>query len=229
MKIRFARAVKADLRPWMSDPERRDVLIRLYRKEKGFEAQGRVVEELKAQGLLEILPDGSQHLSRKGTLLAYNIAEFTIQVNSGKMFPVLEKLNVFPGSIVLDVGCAGGQSLFALAVADRRPSLALGMDRDPEQLEIAQSLALNFPLKNGCFAFQQGDGNALPFKDGSVDVLISRAAVHYLDVRQAFQEMARVLKPGGRIFIHALGFASFMKQLQKSDFSGKLLAGSSAS
>jgi len=202
------------------DPERRDPLIRLYRKDKGFATPGRVLKEMESQGLLETFPDGSQGLSRTGKLLAYNIEEFRIQVESGKIFSILDKLNVFPGSIVLDVGCGGGQTLFALA--DRQPSLVLGMDRDAEHLEIAQSLALNFPLRNGSFAFQQADGNFLPVKDGSVDVLICRGVLHYLNIRQALQEMRRVLKPGGCIFIHAVGLRGYMEQVLKSNFLGKL-------
>lgn len=212
--------MKPDCRPWLLDPRRRDSLIRLYRKNKEFDAPGWVVKEMKAQGLLETFPDSSQSLSTKGRLLAYDIEEFRIQVVNGKIFPILEKLDVFPGSIVLDVGCGGGQTLFALA--NRHPSLAVGIDRDPMHLEIAQSFALNFPLRNGSFAFQQADGNFLPFRDGSVDFLICRGALHHLYIRQALHEMARVLKPGGRIFIHALGLGYFMQQALKSNLLGKL-------
>jgi len=213
--------VNSDLRLWLLDPERRDPLISLYRKDKPFDAPVWVLNEMKAQGLLENFHVGSQGLSAKGRLLAYNIEEFRIQVENGNIFPILEKLDIFPGSIVLDVGCGGGQTLFALA--NRHPSLALGMDRDPLHLDIAQSFALNFSLRNGSFAFQQADGNFLPLRDSSVDFLICRGALNYLYIRQALQEMARVLKPGGRIFIHALGLGFFMQRVLKSShFLGRL-------
>ncbi len=134
----------------------------------------------------------------------------------------MEKLDIFPGSIVLDVGCGGGQTLFALA--NRHPSIVVGIDRDPGHLEIAQSFALNFPLRNGSYAFQQADGIFLPLGDGVIDILICRGSLHYLYIRQALQEMTRVLKPGGRIFIHALGLGFFMEQAVKSDFLGKLFS-----
>jgi ubiquinone/menaquinone biosynthesis C-methylase UbiE len=171
-------------------------------------------------GLLEIGDHRPLSLSRKGRLLAYNIEEFRIQVEHGKVLGVLEKLKILPGSIILDVGCGGGQTLFA--VADREPSLALGMDFDRDHLEIAQALASHFPLQNGLLAFQQGDGNSLPFRDNSIDVVICRGALHYLRIGQALKEMARVLKPGGHVFIHGLGIGSFVQQTLKSNVLDRL-------
>jgi len=178
---------------------------------------------MKAHGLLESSRDLSQALSRKGELLAYNIEEFRIQIENRKIFSVLDKLNVSPGSVVLDVGCGGGQSLFALA--DRHPFLAVGMDTERGHLEIAQALSLCFPLRNGNYIFEQADGNYLPFRDGSVDVLLCRVALHHLKIRQALHEFVRVLKPGGRLYIHALGIGAFMESVLNSDIRGKLFAG----
>lgn len=212
--------MKPDFRSWLLDDERRNYLIQLYKKESQFDVPDWALKEMEAQGLLET--SSSRRLSRQGDLLAYNIEEFRIQIEHRKMSAVVEKLNVFPGSVVLDIGCGGGQTLFALA--DRNPSLAVGIDPELGHLEIGRSFALNFPLKNGTFAFQQGDGNFLPFKDRSVDFLICRGALHHLRIRQALQEMARVLKPGGRIYIHALGIRAFTDSVLKSSFLGKLFA-----
>src|SRR4030095_16565226 len=97
--------MKSDCRPWLLDPERRAHLLGLYREDRKSDLPEDILNEMNAQGLVDIFPDGSQHLSRKGTSLAYNIAEFGIQVDNRSVFPIIEKLNVFPGSIVLDVGC----------------------------------------------------------------------------------------------------------------------------
>ena len=214
--------MKPDLRPWLLDPDRRDCLLRSYRKDNQFNAPAHILDEMNAHGLWQSFPDLSQGLSRTGELLAYNIEEFRIQIESRKIFSVLEKMNLSLGNVVLDVGCGGGQSLFALA--DRHPSLAIGIDPERGHLEIAQSFALNFPLKSGKYAFQQGDGNYLPFRDGSVDVLICRGTLHHLNIRQALEEMVRVLKPGGRVFIHALGIGAFTESALNSRGRGRLFA-----
>jgi len=208
-----------DFRQWLVDSELRDSLLRLYRKEDG-EPSGSILTQLKASGLLDTDIDGTYRLSRQGTLLAYNIAEFMIQIENRNIFSVLEQLNILPGEVVLDVGCGAGQTLFALA--DKEPSLALGMDADRAHLKIAQSFASHFPLSHGRFAFQQGDGSSLPFKNASIDVLIYRGVLHYLDIHQAFQEIARVLRPGGRIFIHALGIRFFTTKVVESELARKL-------
>ena len=213
-------AIHSDLHSWLLDRERRDALVALWREQKETSVSEKIFNEMEAQGLCEIFSGHRRALTKKGKLLAYNIEEFRIQVESGKVFDLLNKLNIFSGSVVLDLGCGGGQTLFALA--DRNPSLALGMDFDLGHLEIAQALSSSFPMKNGRFAFHQGDGNALPFRDESVDVLICRGVLHYLQITQALSEMARVLKPGGHIFIHALGLGSFVSQALKSDLAGRL-------
>ena len=212
--------MKANYWPWLLDPERRGHLIDVYRKDGRSDLPGHILTEMNNQGLLHTFSDGSQRLSRKGRLLAYNIEEYRIQLD--KIFSVLDKLNIFPGSVVLDVGCGGGQTL--LALVDRQPSLAVGMDFDLLNLEIAQSFTSTCSAENVSFAFQQGDGNALPFKDGSVDFLICRGVLHLLNIGAALQEMARVLKPGGRIYIHALGFGAFMEHTRKSNFREKFYA-----
>jgi ubiquinone/menaquinone biosynthesis C-methylase UbiE len=222
--------MKLDCRPWLLDPERRGHLLGLlynedflnkgFRKDRKSDLPEPILNEMNTQGLLDTFPDGSQRLSREGWLLAYNIEEYRLDAERRRIFSILEKVNIFPGSVVLDVGCGGGQTLFALA--DRHLSLALGVDFDITNLEFAQAFASAFHLENGRFAFQQSDGNALPFKDGSVDVLICRGALHYLHIRQALQEMARVLKPGGHIYIQGPGLRWYMQLLLKSNFLGKL-------
>ena len=215
------RARHSDLHLWLLDGDRRDALVSIWKEQKEVNVSAQIFKEMEALGLCEWFSGHGRALTKKGKLLAYNIEEFRIQVESGKILDLLKVLNIFPGSVVLDLGCGGGQTLFALA--DKNPSLALGMDFDFGHLEIAKALSSSFPLKNGRFAFQQGDGNELPFRDESVDVLICRGVLHYLEINQALSEMVRVLKPGGRVYIHALGLGSFVSQALKPDLAGQLL------
>ena len=214
--------MKADLRPWLLNCERREALLALYNGDDGRYVPVWITEELDQLGLLRTAADGSRCLTRHGRLLAYNIAEFGIQMGSQRMASTLQSLKIARSSVVLDIGCGGGQSLFSLV--DREPSLALGVDFERGNLEIARSFATAFPMRNGRFAFQQGDGSYLPFKSSSVDVVICRNVLQYLEIRKAFEETARVLKPGGRVFIHALGLRSFVMQVVKADIAGKIWA-----
>lgn len=96
--------------------------------------------------------------------------------------------------LCLDVATGTGNSAFALAPHAR---FVVGLDLTPEMLEQAQRGAAVRGLTN--VVWVQGDAGSLPFADGLFDVYTVRAAPHhFLDLRAALTEAARVLKPGGR-------------------------------
>lgn len=98
---------------------------------------------------------------------------------------------------VLDMGCGAGHT--AIAAAGKAAHVT-ALDVTPEMLEVAAGLARERGLTN--IAFQQGDVMALPFENGSFDVVTSRlSAHHYADPAQALGEAFRVLKPGGRFLL----------------------------
>jgi ubiquinone/menaquinone biosynthesis C-methylase UbiE len=98
-------------------------------------------------------------------------------------------------SRVLDVACGPGIVVEALA---RSAGEVIGCDITPEMLEKARERCAKAGLKNT--RFTPGRAEALPFPDASFDVVVSRSAVHHFpDPSAAFREMARVVKPGGRV------------------------------
>jgi SAM-dependent methyltransferase len=95
----------------------------------------------------------------------------------------------------LDAAC--GPGLLAKAFAPRLRTFT-GVDLTPAMVERARRTANDAALANA--RFQTGDALALPFLDGRFDIAISRLALHHIpDAGTALREMARVLKPGGRI------------------------------
>ncbi|MBM3462806.1 MAG: class I SAM-dependent methyltransferase [Armatimonadetes bacterium] len=97
----------------------------------------------------------------------------------------------------LDVAC--GPGLLVRAVA---PSVAdiVGVDVTPAMLEKAAALASEAGLSNA--RFRQGDALHLPFESGAFDLVLTRLALHHMpDPGAVIGEIARVMKPGGRLGI----------------------------
>jgi SAM-dependent methyltransferase len=95
------------------------------------------------------------------------------------------------------VGTGGGHA--ALALAPRVASV-VAVDPTPEMLAVARRLAAERGITN--ISFRKAAAGALPFADASFDVAISRHSVHHWPLPgTAFHEIARVMRPGGRLAI----------------------------
>jgi len=106
-----------------------------------------------------------------------------------------------PGDAVLDVGC--GTGTLALEVARRvgRTGRVAGIDPSPQQIARARAKAAR---RNAPIEFQIGVIEQLAFTDQTFDVVFSTLMMHHLPAplkRQGLAEIARVLKPGGRLVI----------------------------
>jgi SAM-dependent methyltransferase len=107
----------------------------------------------------------------------------------------LEILGDVAGKDVLEAGCGAAQWGRALA---RRDARMTGLDLSGRQLEHARAAGADFPLVHG-------SAEALPFPDGSFDVVFAdHGAFSFADPRLAIPEAARVLRPGGLLaFSHS--------------------------
>jgi SAM-dependent methyltransferase len=108
--------------------------------------------------------------------------------------------DIQPGEQILDVGC--GKGTLAIEVA-RHWSVGriAGIDPSTEQIARARRKAAR---RNVPISFQVGVIEQLPFPDRSFDVVFSTLMMHHLPAplkRQGLSEIARVLKPGGRLVI----------------------------
>jgi arsenite methyltransferase len=105
-----------------------------------------------------------------------------------------------PGEVVLDLGSGGGIDVILSARRVGPAGRAYGVDMTDEMLALARRNAAEAGVGN--VEFLKGDIESLPLPAASVDVIISNCVVNLsVDKPAVFAEMARVLRPGGRIGI----------------------------
>lgn len=108
---------------------------------------------------------------------------------------------VSPGETVLDVGSGGGTDLLLSARKVGENGRAIGVDPNPDMRATAREAADKAGL-GGVVEIREGDAESLPADDASVDVVQSNGVLNLTpDKRRAFAEIARVLKPGGRLHL----------------------------
>ncbi len=103
-----------------------------------------------------------------------------------------------PGEIVLDLGSGGGIDVLLSAKRVGQSGFAFGLDMTDEMLELARRNATDAGATN--VEFRKGRMEAIPLEEASVDVVISNCVINLsADKAAVFGEIARVLRPGGRM------------------------------
>ena len=105
---------------------------------------------------------------------------------------------VRPGETVLDLGSGAGFDAFLAAREVGPTGRVIGVDMTPERLERARRNAEETEFRN--VEFRAGRIEALPVAEASVDVVISNCVINLVpDKAVVYREVARVLRPGGRV------------------------------
>lgn len=103
-----------------------------------------------------------------------------------------------PGAIVLDLGCGSGTDLLIAAQMAGEYGRAVGVDMTLSMLDRAANSAGEMGLVN--VELHEGLIEQVPLPDASVDAVISNGVIDLVpDKDAAFDEIDRVLKPGGRL------------------------------
>jgi len=114
---------------------------------------------------------------------------------------VVELAALNTGEYVLDVGCGTGSLAVALKASAGPKGTVHGIDASPEMIDVAKR---NVSRAGADVSLQVALAEAIPFPNGTFDLVVSQLAIHHLpdDLKQsAFAEMYRVLKPAGRCLI----------------------------
>ncbi len=117
------------------------------------------------------------------------------QANAPDLGWLVAALDPAPTNRALDLGTGGGHAALALAPA---VASVVGIDPTPEMLSVATRLAAERGVPNATFILATAD--ELPFPDATFDCAISRFSIHHWPRPDAaFREIARVVRPGGRL------------------------------
>jgi SAM-dependent methyltransferase len=105
---------------------------------------------------------------------------------------------IHPGEVLLDVGCGTGVDLIVGSRLVGPTGRAHGIDLTPEMVEIARKNLAYMGISNARVSLAGSE--AIPYDDQTFDVAISNGVLNLSPLKQqAFQEIHRVLKPGGRL------------------------------
>ncbi len=120
------------------------------------------------------------------------------------------------GEKVLDIGCGAGMDLILAAKSVGPSGSAIGVDMTAEMCERARGTARETGLT--WVQVRHGDAEALPLEDCSVDVVISNGVLNLVpDKKRAYSEIARVLRPGGRLYLSDIAVETELDDSIRSD------------
>lgn len=120
------------------------------------------------------------------------------------------------GEVVVDLGSGGGLDVFLAAQRVGPTGKAIGIDMNPDMIDRAKAGAKESGTTNVEFHLTQID--RLPLAEKSVDCVISNCVINLVpDKSQAFREILRVLKPGGRMVLSDIALKQPLPEAVRQD------------
>jgi ubiquinone/menaquinone biosynthesis C-methylase UbiE len=130
------------------------------------------------------------------------------QTNIKKVEQLFQNIDTSQVHNVLEVGCGAG--MLAGYLSGKYGMKVTGTDVDPEQIELAKG----YHKEDGRLNFFTADATDLPFKNSEFDLVLSFMVMHHIrNWKKAFEEINRVLRPGGIFIIKDLSFSHFTSKI----------------
>ena len=173
----------------------------------------------------QLTEDAERSLRADGD--SFHLNELRIALDPSHPAHSVPKIN--PGETVLDIGCGAGQVLIA-ACAYRKPgrgglcttcsrndcpTWGYGIDVDEEALLLGNRWTRRMVLNTA-------KAERLPYADAQFDLIISRVALLFTELRESVAEMKRVLRPNGRIWVTVHTFDMVRSQWRRKNWKGLL-------
>jgi ubiquinone/menaquinone biosynthesis C-methylase UbiE len=145
-------------------------------------------------------PGSQQIYDRVKSSFGPNAHAYTVSAghaNQTELEKLVERAAPEPADTLLDIGTGAGHTAIAFAPAVKR---VIAYDLTPQMLEEVRRNATAKGVTN--VEIRQGAAESLPYPDASFELVSCRLTTHHFaDLSQALAEMARVLKPGGKLII----------------------------
>jgi SAM-dependent methyltransferase len=188
-----------------------ELLKRLQAGESPGTGDQPVLDLLEASGLYQSRGKNGQ-LTPLGGKCATPAREYVFWVERGRRLhaqgeaPVLS-LDMFRNKSVLEVGPGWGCNLFSLQPVARR---VCGVEIEPFYVELSKMIAAREGVQPP--EIRVGMAEDLPVESEAFDWVILFSALQYMDVGRAVREIARVLKPGGRVLVMQKTLGVFLRR-----------------
>lgn len=134
----------------------------------------------------------------------------------------LDLLDPHGGDTVLDLGCGPGYMTRDIAMAVGAQGHVVGIDVSDPMLDMAREFCADVPQA----IFQNVDLLNLPYEDASIDgVAVMQVFSYVPDLEAAMEEIARVLKPGGKLLVMDTDYGTLVWQSENRELADRIVKG----